>query len=107
MPFFRNACTSCAAFFTTSCAVCGCMGLPTMPFWRSMTTRAVVDLSSSSSGMVLLREDMMARGIYALGVRGLFSGNGLGGRGITPLHFGILSGLMDRHAGISPPFGPG
>ena len=35
----------------------------------------------------------MARGIYALGVRGLFPGNGRGGIGITPLCLGSYPGL--------------
>src|SRR5208337_1673796 len=72
MLFFRNACTSFAAFFTTSCAVCGCVGMAAIPFCRSMTTRAVVVLVNSNSGIWYhLCEDGGAGGIYVLRERSL------------------------------------
>jgi hypothetical protein len=45
IPFFLNASARAAALLTTLSEAWGAVCRPTMPFWRSMTTSAVFDLS--------------------------------------------------------------
>jgi len=47
MACFRNACTSRAAFCITTAGEWGCVGRAAIPFWRSITTRAVLFFARS------------------------------------------------------------
>jgi hypothetical protein len=53
--FFLKASANGAALATTAFATWGAAGMPTIPFWGSMTTKPIVDFSMASA-FTLMRQ---------------------------------------------------